>query len=191
MSSNTGEFVLAIPASRISDSYEISAATAGYKTDSKIIKNQSRMNVSFKLRKIQQTASDIIKLQNPKIHIGHYMGLPEVRLPIRIENISAAPLIVKDFSVTLKAPSGKKITLNHTNTVDAQNRWGFVPEPTAVDLGRPLEKLHIFAPRDKKTEQLSAIAVSTLWKNIEFQKNGPKPIKIICHQILLVKLKLY
>ncbi|MGP0171742.1 hypothetical protein ACSVIJ_07650 [Pseudomonas sp. NCHU5208] len=99
MTSDTGDFVLAIPASRVSDSYEISAVLTGYNKATKTLNNASRMFVRFELQPAQYQMSDMVRLPDREVVAGHYMGLPVVYLALSVENPGAALLTVNNFSL--------------------------------------------------------------------------------------------
>ncbi len=78
MTSDTGDFVLSIPSSRVRDKYEISAALDGYEKSIRTVESESRMFVRFELKEKVILPGDVLKLSDSEITVGHYMGLPEL-----------------------------------------------------------------------------------------------------------------
>jgi hypothetical protein len=175
MTSDTGEFVLAIPASRVKDRYEITAVRPGYEKAVKTVKNASRMFVRFELEPKQIKVSDILDLSHREIIVGHYMGLPVAYPGISIENPSADPLIIDNFTLTLTSPSGTIRQLIQVNSASTMNGPVSPPLPQVeVEPGRRFSWVLGFAQYDNQVQQLSARAMRALQASQRFRDSGPQ-----------------
>lgn len=175
MTSDTGDFVLAIPASRVRDSYEVSAALASYERATTTVKNASRMFVRFELQPKIFQIPDMVKLPDRELVAGHYMGLPEVYLAISVENLRTTPLMVNNFSLTLTSPSGKIRQLVHVNSALAMTGPTSPPLPQVqVKAGERFSWVNGFLQYDNEVQQLAGSAVQALQSIQEFRQYGPR-----------------
>lgn len=175
MTSDTGDFVLAIPSSRVSDSYEVSAALAGYDKTTKTVKNASRMFVRFELQPKQYQISDMVKLLDHELIVGHYMGLPVVYLTVSVENPSITSLTVNNFSLMLTSPNGKNRQLVQANSGLTMNSPAVPPLPQVqVQTGERFSWVNGFVQYDNQVQQLAASAVQALQSVQKFRQYGPR-----------------
>ena len=175
MTSDTGDFVLAIPASRVSGSYEVSAALAGYDKATKTFKSASRMFVRFELQPKQNQMSDMVKLFDRELIAGHYMGLPMVYLVVSVENPGAIPLTVNNFSLTLTSPSGKTRQLVQANSATTMNSPAGPPlRQVQVKTGERFSWANGFVQYDNQVQQLAARAMQALQSVQDFRQYGPR-----------------
>jgi hypothetical protein len=175
MSSDAGEFVLAIPASRVSDSYEITAALAGYERAKKTIKNSSRMSVRFELQPKKFQISDMIKLTDDELLVGHYMGLPDAYVAISVENPTTTLLTVNNFNLSLTAPSGNNRQLILASSAPSgSSPSGPVLPQVQVKAGEKFSWIHGFVQYDNHVQQLAANAEQALRSISEFRQYGPR-----------------
>lgn len=175
MTSDTGDFVLAIPASRASDSYEVSAVLAGYDKAIKTVKRASHMFVRFELQPKQFQIADMVKLLDSELVAGHYMGLPVVHLSLSVENPGTSLLTVNNFSLTLTSPSGKTRQLVQTNSAVTMNGPAGPPLPQVqVKPGERFSWANGFVQYDNQVQQLAASAVKALQSIQEFREYGPR-----------------
>ncbi len=175
MTSDTGDFVLAIPVSRKSDSYDVTAALAGYEKAEKIVKNGSQIFVRFEMAPKIPKASDILKFSGGELVVGHYMGLPEIYVTIGAENPGAALLTVSDFLITLRSPSGKVRQLIQVNSAPAMNGAIGPPLPQVqVKVGEKFSWTSGFVQYDNQVQQLATTAVQALQSSQDFRLHGPQ-----------------
>ncbi len=175
MTSDTGDFVLAIPASRKSDSYEVSAVLPGYEKQVLTVKGESRMFVRFELQEKELKMSEVIKLPDHELAVGHFMGLPVIYLTYQIENIGNTQLTINNFSLSLSSPSGKIRQLIHANSSVALNApIGPLLPQVQVKPGDRFTWVNGFVQYDNEIQQLANASVQALQTNAEFRQNGPR-----------------
>lgn len=172
MTSDSGEFVLAIPASRLQDKYTISAAGPGYARASKEVDNRSRMFVTLALARKSDVPT--LKFGEADVFIGHYLGLPEVYLPIELNNVSRAAVTMSNFSLTLTAPSGKVRQLNHVFSASSLNAPLGPPQPVAAETQARTSSVVAFGQLDHQVQLLSVRAFQALQESEGFRAMGPK-----------------
>lgn len=173
MTSDTGDFVLAIPASRKNEEYEITAALPGYEKARKTIKNSSRMFVRFELSPKKIQTSDILRLSDSELIVGHYLGLPEIYSSFTINNTGAAPLTVKNLALSLTSPSGKKRDLIQVSSAAINGPAGPPLPQIQVRAGDSFSWTSGFIQYDSQVQQLAAQALQALQSNENFRKAGP------------------
>lgn len=174
MTSNTGDFVLAIPASRTKDNYELTAALSGYEKATLKINHQARMFARFSLKKRMIKSEDILKLSDTELMAGHYLGIPEIAIPITIENPTAAPITVNNCSLNLTAPSGASRNLQSFNSSASMNSpMGPALPQVVVKAGDKFSWVNIYIAHDNEIQQIANRTVQQLQQIARFREGGP------------------
>jgi hypothetical protein len=173
MSGDSGDFFLAIPASRQQENYDLHAVLPGYERAASRIKSGPRMFVTMEMKK--STASNVLQFGEADIIIGHYLGLPEIYLPLVALNSRLSSLVLRNFSLRATAPSG--------NT--RQLFVGTTSPSMAGPYGPPLAQVQVkgqdtaswvngFMQQDQQVQSLSVRAYRALQSSPLFQVNGPR-----------------
>jgi hypothetical protein len=175
MTSDTGDFVLSIPASRVQDKYEITATLSGYEKSTKTVESASKMFIRFELKPKTINASDVLNLSSAEITIGHFIGLPEVYIPILVENPGASSLTLNNFSLKLESPTGKFRHLKHASSAATMESYPSQPL-TSIELkpGNNFSLVQMFIEYDDLAKQLAARAFQTLGSDANFRRTGPQ-----------------
>lgn len=174
MTSDSGDFVLAIPKSRIQPEYSISASLSGYKRQVKHVENKSRMFVRFELEEAQLDLVEAMKIGDHRLIIGHYFGLPEVIIQVQFNNPGTEVLQFRNLQMEIVSPSGELRRLVQAYSSLDVNGPALPPTPHVfVEPGKSIQFYFRFVQYDSEVQQLSAAAQSSVQSNPEFQPNGP------------------
>lgn len=172
MTSDSGEFVLAIPASRVQDKYKISAALPGYARSSTEVKNSSRMFVTLELTSRGEVP--ILRFGEADVLVGHYLGMPEVYLALELDNVAATNITLSNFSLTLTAPSGKVRQLMHGYSATSMVSPLGPPVPVTVRGREQTSWASAFVQFDHQVQLLSTKSFQALQASARFRQFGPK-----------------
>lgn len=175
LSSDTGEFVLAIPASRAAEAYTLRAFRRGYEMQPLAVKHQPKMFVTLSMQEKVVLAQDVLKSASPDILIGHYMGLPEVYIPVALENPGNSPIALDNFTLRVIAPSGAEQQLSMVSSALSFNA-PLLPPLTQIQLN-PADShrnVQVYGVPNAEIMQLSQIALAALQSQAPFVSGGPQ-----------------
>lgn len=175
LSSDTGEFVLAIPASRAAEAYTLRAFRRGYEAQPLEVKHQAKMFVTLSMQEKVVLAQDVLKSASPDILIGHYMGLPEVYIPVALENPGNTPIALDNFSLRIIAPSGAERQLSMVSSA-LSFHTPLLPPLTHVQLN-PADQhrnVQVYGLPNAEIMQLSQTALAALQSQPLFVSRGPQ-----------------
>jgi len=175
MTSDTGDFVLAIPKSRIADQYQISASLDGYKRQITTINNEAKMFVRFELEEIALDFDTAMQVADTRLIIGHYLGLPDLQIQIKFSNPLTSQIVFKDLQVDVVSPSGNSRRLvQFTASVDSYSP-PLPPIPNIFVAPSKAEQfLFRFLQYDLQSHQLAMTAQASLQSDPNFQLRGPQ-----------------
>ncbi|MDH5327207.1 MAG: hypothetical protein OEZ68_19450 [Gammaproteobacteria bacterium] len=175
MTSDTGDFVLAIPKSRIADQYQVSASLDGYERLITRIENESKMFVRFELEEVTLDLNSTMQVADKRIIIGHYLGLPDIQIQIKFDNPLTAQIVFKDLQVEVVSPSGKSRRLVQVAAGIDSYSPPLPPLPNIyVNPTQKVQYLFRFIQYDNKTHQLALRAQASLQSDSNFQQRGPQ-----------------
>ncbi|MGF1706470.1 carboxypeptidase-like regulatory domain-containing protein [Enterovibrio baiacu] len=175
MTSDTGDFVLAIPKSRVADQYQISASLDGYKRQIATIDNEAKMFVRFELEKLRLDTNTALEVADARLIIGHYLGLPEVQINIKFNNPLTSQIAFKDLQLDVVSPSGVSRRLIQTSaSVDSFSPI-LPPLPSViVDPSKTVQFMFRFLQYDAHSHQLAIAAQTSLQSDSKFKYRGPQ-----------------
>lgn len=175
MTSDTGDFVLSIPKSRIQPEYSISASLRGYDRVVQVVPNESRMFIRFEMPEAKLNLGSAMTIENPRIVVGHYMGLPEVIMQLSFKNETTSQLRFRDLAMEIMSPAGEKRRLVQVSSGVELNGPSLPPTPHVyIEPGQTYLFYFRFVEYDTAIQQLAATVQSTLQTNPEFQSSGPR-----------------
>lgn len=175
MTGDDGNFALAIPKSRTADAYSLTVQLPGYEKAVTTVKDQSRIFVRFELKEKRRSAADVLKFGQIDFVIGHYFGVPEIYLPLRIDNQGTTPIALSNFSLTLKAPSGAVRQLVLTSS--APSPMGPMGAPLVqaqVKAQDQLSWIDLFIQYDNQVQSLYTRAMKALQDAPGYRQAGPQ-----------------
>lgn len=175
MTSDTGDFVLAIPKSRIAEEYQVSASLNGYERQVTKINNEPKMFVRFELEEIALDFDTTMQVADKRLIIGHYLGLPDIQIQIKFDNPLTSQIIFKDLQVEVISPSGNSRRLvQFSSSVDSYSP-PLPPMPHIyVDPSKKAQYLFRFLQYDNQAHQLVMKAQGSLQSDPNFQIRGPQ-----------------
>lgn len=175
MTSDTGEFILAIPKSRIQDQYMVSASLSGYEKKEQKILDDSRIFLRFQLEKSKFIPDDSMSIGDHRILIGHYLGLPDVGVQIRFANSTAKQIQFKNLDMEVVSPSGKVRRLVQVSSSLDINSPGMPPMLNVfIDPNKSSEFYFRSIQYDASIQQLISGIQPSLYANNTFQSHGPR-----------------
>jgi hypothetical protein len=175
MTSDTGEFVLAIPASRVQDSYEVSAVLPGYERATQSVDQQARMFAHFVLKKTKTTSNRVLGLSDTNANLGHLLGAPELYLSMALSNPSSSTLTLNDFSVDLVAPSGRtRHLVNPYTGPTAAGPMSPLPQ-VLLQPGQSFPLIQYFIEYNNSVQQLWQSTIQKLQADAAFRTYGAQP----------------
>lgn len=175
MTSDSGDFVLAIPKSRIQPKYSISASLNGYERVVHVVQNESRMFLRFELPQAKFDLNTAMSIENPRLVVGHYMGLPEVLIQLSFKNETTSQLRFRDLTMEVMSPSGQKRRLVQVSSSVELNSPSLPPMPHVyIDPGQHYRFYFRFMEYDTAVQQLAASVQSALQSNSDFRSSGPR-----------------
>ncbi|MDE1465733.1 carboxypeptidase-like regulatory domain-containing protein [Spartinivicinus poritis] len=174
MTSDTGEFILAIPKSRVQDKYSVSASLLGYKSNVKVVSNKSRIFLRFQLKKSEFIPDDSISMGDNQILIGHFIGLPDIGIQIQFINQTTKQIQFKNLSVEVLSPSGKVRRLIQVSSGIDMNGPSMAIMPNIfIDPYKSAKFYFRFIQYDAYIQQLVSSIQPSLIANPNFQAHGP------------------
>ncbi len=175
MTSDTGDFVLAIPKSRIADQYQISASLDGYKRQIATIDNEAKMFVRFELEEIVLDFDNVMQVADARLIVGHYLGLPDLQINIKFNNPLTSQIVFKDLQVDVVSPSGDSRRLVQlAASVDSYSP-PLPPMPNIFVAPSKTEQfLFRFLQYNLQSHQLVMTAQASLQSDPNFQLRGPQ-----------------
>ncbi|MCG7550610.1 hypothetical protein [Pseudoalteromonas sp. Of7M-16] len=175
MTSDTGDFVLAIPKSRITDQYQISASLEGYERQTATINHQAKMFVRFELEKTRLNFDTAMQVADARIVVGHYLGLPEIQLSIKFNNPLSAAIVFKDLQLDVVSPTGNARHLAQVGaTLNSHSNLQAPLQSIYVSPSSSAQYLFRFIQYDVQTHQIAISAQTSMQTRPDFQLRGPQ-----------------
>lgn len=171
MTGDSGDFVLAIPDSRKQPSYTVRAVLPGYQPSAKTVEHSPRMSVTIEMKKNEWI--NVLTFGEADAVIGHFLGLPEVYVPLKVSNPGTTPITLSNFSLRVTAPSGNTRQLYLGSTAPSMAGPIGVPIPSVQVRGQESASwVHGFLQQDQRVLSLSNRAFKDLQKWPAYQQMG-------------------
>ena len=131
------------------------------------------MIVTIEMKKNEWT--NVLKFGEADAIIGHFLGLPEVYVPLTVANPGTIPITLSNFSLNITAPSGNA----------RQLYLSFSAPTTAGPLGPPVLQVFVraqesyswvngFLQQDQQAQSLSMRAFKDLQRSSAYRQTGPQ-----------------
>jgi hypothetical protein len=173
MSGDDGQFVLAIPASRAQPSYTIHAVLPGFERATTTVQSASRMFSTIELKR--KPWVNVLNFGAADAIVGHYLGLPELYLPLTINNPGTSPITLSNFSLSMTSPSGnKRQMIVGTSSPSMMGPWSL---PLLYVQVKALERyswVSGFIQYDQGVQSLSQRVTKILQGSPGFKQTGPQ-----------------
>ena len=102
---DNGAFTFSIPSGRTNDQYLISVTVTGYQNYEKVIQGPNPSPQLIKLEAPKISSEHLIKVPG-EIMVGHYLGVPQIEIPLLFKNPTPSDILVEDTSVNIISPLG-------------------------------------------------------------------------------------
>ncbi len=169
-----GSFTIAVPRSRRHATYELTTTMNGFEPNQVNLTDRETEGVTISLQAVVLTAQKLINISSDLL-VAHFVGLPEVDVPIRLYNPTSAPVQVKDFLLEVKSPEGTSVEIPPYSTYMSR---GMPPMPLLAQVevtpGQTFEAVWIFLEQDVEVAALTQRVNFDLEAHPAFFQTGPQ-----------------
>lgn len=171
---DNGAFAMVVPYSRADSTYRIDASLNGYLPTSIFCNSSTRNSISITM-KSQLLKSDILLSLSGDILVSHFLGSPQIDIPIKFYNPTSETIQISSINVNVKENNGVNNNLMMVNSY-ALPGTPLMPPLTLITLkaGESFSTISIFADFNQEIIQRSAKLRQQLTSNPIFFQNGPR-----------------
>lgn len=184
-----GSFKVLVPRSVRADSLQVTFSRDGYASHEASISGTDLKPLRVTLQTRQFDFRTDITVTS-EMALAHYVGLPELHVPLRFRNPTAAPLTIQGIAAIVTDPNGQKFDLRPIASYAGPGMPLSVPFPQLfLNPAQEFAAIFVFGRNNGSLTNVSPRVNQALFTNPSFSETGPRTDRVVLPDELVEELK--